>query len=394
MPGAGFRTGVRDQLPILRTRNYHEKFAGFCYRPYHRTALNPDRSPRRRRRILLLLLTLAAAAGGLLLAGRLRDSDFRWDLLLASLGAVHPVWLSASILLILLSYAGRVLRWRVMIRGVAPHPRLSHLLSATLIGFTAVVFFGRPGELVRPYLIARKERVSFSSQMAAWLVERIYDLLIVLLLFGFALTQVDAAPGLGSNLLLVLRTGGYLAAVLGMGCLGFLVLSSLFAGLAARITGWTAARLPARIGVQFQNVAAAFLHGMAFAGTPKVVAELILYSALEWAIILGGIGCLFRAYTATASMSLLDLVVFTGFVAFGSAVQIPGIGGGMQASAILVLTELFALPLETATGMALILWAVTWLVVVPFGMALAFHEGLRWGSLRHVDAEMREPEVV
>jgi hypothetical protein len=131
---------------------------------------------------------------------------------------------------------------------------------------------------------------------------------------------------------------------------------------------------------------------MSFAGSAKVVGELVLFSFLEWAIIVGAIYCLFQAYPPTAHLTLVDNLIFTGFVAFGGAVQVPGIGGGMQVAAVVVLTELFGLALETATGMALFLWASTWLVAVPFGVLLAFHEGLKWGSLRHVDEEMREPQ--
>ena len=42
-----------------------------------------------------------------------------------------------------------------------------------------------------------------------------------------------------------------------------------------------------------------------------------------------------------------------GFVSFGSIVQIPGIGGGMQVVSVLVLTELFGVRLELATAFAL-----------------------------------------
>ena len=62
---------------------------------------------------------------------------------------------------------------------------MRNLLSATVIGFTAITLFGRPGEFVRPYLIALKEKVPVTSQLAAWLLERIFDLLMALLLFGF-----------------------------------------------------------------------------------------------------------------------------------------------------------------------------------------------------------------
>ena len=66
-----------------------------------------------------------------------------------------------------------------MMLPLRPDVGLRSLISATAVGFTAVVFFGRPGEFVRPWLISVRERVPFSSQLAAWFIERIFDLLSV-----------------------------------------------------------------------------------------------------------------------------------------------------------------------------------------------------------------------
>ena len=74
-----------------------------------------------------------------------------------------------------------------------------------------------------------------------------------------------------------------------------------------------------------------------------------------------------------------------GFVAFGSAVQIPGVGGGMQLATVLVLTELFHVPLETASGIAILIWIVTFVIVVPIGLILAIREGLEWRKLIHTE---------
>ena len=90
---------------------------------------------------------------------------------------LHPGWLSLGIALVFLTYVGRALRWQVMMRPFAPHSRFHKILSATVIGFTGIVILGRPGELIRPYLIAVREGTSFSAQMAIWLLERIWDLL-------------------------------------------------------------------------------------------------------------------------------------------------------------------------------------------------------------------------
>jgi hypothetical protein len=65
-------------------------------------------------------------------------------------------------------------------------------------------------------------------------------------------------------------------------------------------------------------------------------------------------------------------------------IQIPGIGGGMQVAGALVLTELYGLPLETATAVAILIWLITFVVIVPVGLLLAFHEGLEWGKLKHI----------
>jgi glycosyltransferase 2 family protein len=49
----------------------------------------------------------------------------------------------------------------------------------------------------------------------------------------------------------------------------------------------------------------------------------------------------------------VDVLIFVGLVSFGAAVQIPGIGGGLQVVAVVVLTELFRVRLEPATSFAI-----------------------------------------
>ena len=67
--------------------------------------------------------------------------------------------------------------------------------------------------------------------------------------------------------------------------------------------------------------------------------------------------------------------------------QIPGVGGGIQIMTVLVLTELFGISLEVATGAAVLLWIIAFVVIVPFGLVLAVHEGLSWKRLRRIEQE-------
>ena len=66
---------------------------------------------------------------------------------------------------------------------------------------------------------------------------------------------------------------------------------------------------------------------------------------------------------------------------FGSFAQLPAIGGGSQVAIIYVLTEMLRVGPEAATACALTLYLVTFLTVIPAGLAFARVEHV---SLRNV----------
>src|ERR1700758_2917177 len=87
----------------------------------------------------------------------------------------HPQRIIAAIALIYLTYLLRALRWRVFLEPICK-TKTSRLIGPTFIGFAGLALLGRPGELIRPYLIARKDQVPVASQIGVWTVERIFDI--------------------------------------------------------------------------------------------------------------------------------------------------------------------------------------------------------------------------
>lgn len=340
-----------------------------------------------RNRVLIVGLAAVVLLG--LLLYRLRGAPFQWQLFLTTFYRVNWLWLALSILLMLFTYIGRALRWEVMLKPLGRKLSLRKLTYDTAIGFTAVVLLGRPGELVRPYLIAVSAGVPFSSQLAAWLLERMLDLLVVLLLFGFGLTRIPAhGLALGPGLHWILAMGGYLVAFIGAACILFLVLFRNFSEpVRARILS-AMTFLPAKHSERAERMLRAFSQGMESTRDSVFLMLLLVYTTVEWAIIVGSYYTLFRAFPATASFEITDVVIFLGFVAFGSVVQIPGIGGGIQVTSIVVLTQIYGLPIEAATSLAIFIWIITFVVVVPFGLLCAFHEGINWSKLKHLPEDV------
>jgi uncharacterized membrane protein YbhN (UPF0104 family) len=211
---------------------------------------------------------------------------------------------------------------------------------------------------------------------------------MVLLIFGLALSQVPRT-GLtpGPHLKTLLQTGGIIVSVAGAGCLGLLVAFRYFSEpmhqrILAAITF-----LPKTARDRIAKVLSAFSEGFGSTRANSFVVLLLAYSILEWVLIVLCFYCIFRAFPATARFSLTDMIIFMGFVSLGSAIQIPGIGGGMQVAAVVVLTELFGLKFEVASGLAIAIWLMTFVVIVPFGLVLALREGVHWRNLTRVSEE-------
>jgi glycosyltransferase 2 family protein len=132
-------------------------------------------------------------------------------------------------------------------------------------------------------------------------------------------------------------------------------------------------------------VVEAFIQGASSARSHNFVLMLFGYTILEWTIVIAAEYCFFHGYPETARLGVTEVLVFNGFIAFGSILQIPGIGGGMQVVAAVVLTQVFGLPIENATGLALLVWLLTFVSIVPVGIPLALHEGLTWRRIRDIE---------
>jgi uncharacterized membrane protein YbhN (UPF0104 family) len=89
----------------------------------------------------------------------------------------------------------------------------------------------------------------------------------------------------------------------------------------------------------------------------------------------------------------VETLIFVGFAAMGSIVQIPGIGGGVQVATVVVLTEIFGMPLEVASGLAILIWLLGFVIIVPFGVLFALQEGINWRRFRHLPEDVPEVSI-
>jgi uncharacterized protein (TIRG00374 family) len=286
------------------------------------------------------MLGLAVSLGCLYLVTRGTD----WTAVGAILAGTRPGWVLGMIGVGLLTLVIRAQRWRVLLRPVG-EVGFEPSLSATAIGFGAsAVLPLRLGELVRPALLGRRARIGLSPALSSVVVERLFDMLVVI---GCALLT-----GLVSPLPPALRRAAVVLGALTIAGLGALL---VMLRNRARTELVLARRLPPRLARVVGPLVHGFLAGLGSLADAGTVAAALGYSTLLWAVIALTWACGLLALALPVPLLAASLTVMVTVAAFVFLPQGPGFVGTWQAGCVLALT-LFGTPRETAIGYSLLTW--------------------------------------
>lgn len=81
----------------------------------------------------------------------------------------------------------RAIRWKYLLAPIKKDTKINELFSAVMVGYMVNAITPRGGEISRPLLIAKKENISRGFCIGTILVERIFDVISMLIAFGFSL---------------------------------------------------------------------------------------------------------------------------------------------------------------------------------------------------------------
>lgn len=344
-----------------------------------------------------ILVSLVLTIAFLALFLRSFDLNAAW----AAMRQSNAALLAAAVLLNLLAYPIRAWRWRHLLAPIRERIGLYNLTSTTIIGFmvTFLVPF-RLGEVVRPVLLARRERFSSSAAIATIALERLFDAMTVMLLFlifslsayGRALLAPPEPGGPRSHAAVLLREGALGATLLVAIGLPLVVILVLFPH---KVVGW--------------------LHGLNRGGPDTRLGRGI--RVLEQ--FLGGLGSLRRGkelsaiiVSSLAMWLVIDLSVWAGLCAFGLplrffdtfllmvaltvgiSVPTPGGVGPYEYFCQISLTDIWGVPAAVAGAVAVTLHAAAVLPPIVIGLLLMWRDGVRPAevrSLAHADDPTAAP---
>jgi glycosyltransferase 2 family protein len=335
---------------------------------------------------IIVTIGVLALLGALIFRAMSTLRRFDWPVFYSNARYIS-VWHSIGAVAFI--YAGfllRAVRWSVFLRPVKK-VSAARLFGPTVVGFAGLAIMGYPGELIRPCLIARREGLSISSQMAALTLERILDiasvgLLISAAILGSSELQVLSIPPQFRRAGLLLMS---LAAFLGLltillankGEKIAVVLQHLLSPLSNRLAH-SVARLTNAFCINLNNI-----------NDVKSLAQVIILSVAIWFLIALAYLETLHAFGALRPMSLVQALLLLGFALLGSLVQLPA-GGTQQVIVIAVLISVFRVPAELAASCGILLWLTIMMAPVPVGLVLVCRARLSLRSFSHAGRRTAE----
>jgi hypothetical protein len=305
------------------------------------------------------------------------------------LASINYFWVLPAVMTAIISFVLRAIRWRIILESAK---RISFwgAIHPMMIGFMInCVLPARLGEVARPVILQKREKVPFATGLATVVAERMFDIFLLLLLFILTAGVLKIDPDLNVAFGKYQLNRETLQAVFdGMLKLGVVLIAGIVLFSIGKFREFIYAMIrstPALFffaGQRFKasyrkkvcepviNILKNIAQGFTLVRYPKKIIICLVYSILIWGLqalsyylfSLGSPGINLTYYEMTAVM-----VIICFFIALPSA---PGFWGLWEAGGVFALS-LFGVSAKDAAGFTLANHAIQVIPVIVAGFASA-----------------------
>lgn len=278
-------------------------------------------------------------------------------------------WILPGVLVYFLAVWGRTWRWHYLLLSIEKIP-LTRLFPVVVIGYMGNnVYPARAGELIRAYVLKKKEGVSISASLATIIVERIFDGVVMLFFVFVSLPFAPMDPSL--------RRVVIWSSLLFFGALGVFFVLAASPERTQVLYRWLVERfVPARLRPQVNGMLDRFMLGLRSLRRGQDVLMIFVTSVFIW--LTETTKYWFVMHGFDFQVPFYVLMLMTAVVNLATTIpSTPGYVGTFDAPGIRIL-ERFGVPGPIAAGYTLVLHAALWLPITLLGFYYMARESISW----------------
>ncbi len=276
----------------------------------------------------------------------------------------------------------RAWRWHYLLRPVKQVPT-STMFPIVTIGYMGNnIYPARAGELLRAYVLKRREGVSISASLATIIVERVYDGVVMLAFIFVNLSELSRLTGFVipvGSLELSIQSIALWGSLAFFGALLVFLLAAMFPATTDRLVTRAAERfVPERVRVRLLDLTKRFLGGLASLRSPQEALMVFLTSVVIWLLETGKYWFVMHAFSF--QVNFFGLMLMNGVVNLATTIpSAPGYWGTFDLPGIEVL-KAYGISPEVAAGYTLVLHIALLIPITLLGAYYLWKEGLRWSE--------------
>lgn len=304
--------------------------------------------------------------------------NLNWQEVSESLRKANAFYIILAVSIICLGYLLRALRWKVLLEPITP-ASLKELFATTTVGFAAVFFVGRAGEIVRPmWLPMRDSRVRPSAALVTLGLERIFDLTALICFFSVTLLffdpPVESQRNYATQYALVKLLGNVMLAGVVAGFLGLFIYQKYSVPIISWFERITDRKfIPRRIRRLFLSLLKQLAASLQILKSANEIFRVAFWSIALWFSIAVPTWLVILAFNLPVSVSLAGAMFVMFWAAMGSLIPTPG--GAAGAFHAVTAGGLIFLGVERndAAAVSILMHLVYFAPALIFGFYYLFH---------------------
>ncbi len=294
-----------------------------------------------------------------------------------------------SLIILFASHWLRSLRWQFLLNPIEKIP-VGNLFSALLIGYAAnTILPAHLGEFVRAYVIGKKRDISVSSALATIVVERIIDILSIVLIMAVTLV-IYPFP-------VWVKKSGYIMFAFAIGLFIFLILMKVYTEATMKFITRMLKPFPQKLTVQAERLSRSFLNGLKPMKNRFDYFMICILSIAIWLCYWGVLYINIYTFNLVAEYDLNITAALVLLVITTISVVVPSSPGyiGTYHWLCQISLELFNVPRAIGLTYAIVVHALNFLPIFLVGFILAWKEGIRLSKVqKEGNFEDRESQKV
>ncbi|MBK8984349.1 MAG: flippase-like domain-containing protein [Ignavibacteria bacterium] len=269
----------------------------------------------------------------------------------------------------------RALRWRYFLNPLKKNIPMYNLFSSIMVGYMMNSIIPRAGEIYRPVLLANKEKISRTSAFGTILVERVFDVLTMLISFGICVIYFrqklsSAFPDYNLEAISL-----YTFIIIILFIIFIIVILFNLEKSEAIIEKLTKSFLPEKYHKKIGEIFVSLINGFLFIRYPKYYIQIFFLSALLWFSYV--ISTYLTILAFDLDLNLLDANLILTMITFAVTIPLPANSAGIyHFFCTATLVNIYGINKETAFGFATVSHLLGLLGLIIIGAYFFLKENL------------------